>query len=333
MKIFKLIFASVIIAVSITSSYAKATNSTQDLKSCKIVSIKPMRSFLESRGKKADFEGAVFLVELDNGIKAVFKSFPKDDLGDAYGEVAAYEASVLLGFPSIPPTILRKINGQIGSLQLYVETSIDPLEPGIFKETINEIDPEELDNLKIFYFIFNQWDTGPHNILITEKNGRKHLIAIDNSGIKNHAHVKYGDLPFVRICYSEKLKTNDWDKPFPFEQARDIMDPSVDNLKKTFGNRLPNSFYEYYKAYGAPLHYVVYQNSLWRQYHAHEEGFMKSHTLNISEKTRDSIKKLDLHALKKVFSCAKGADSFTPRYLEAILERRDQVLRALRANK
>src|SRR5258707_294497 len=73
------------------------------LKKGKVLSMRPMREYLLSCGKKAEFDGNVFYVELDNGLKAVFKSLPKDDLGDAYAEVAAYQASVALEFPNIPP--------------------------------------------------------------------------------------------------------------------------------------------------------------------------------------------------------------------------------------
>src|SRR2546423_835710 len=49
------------------------------LKKGKVISICPMKEHLESCGKKVEFEGEVYLVELDNGLKAVFKSLPKDD--------------------------------------------------------------------------------------------------------------------------------------------------------------------------------------------------------------------------------------------------------------
>ncbi len=156
---------------------------------------------------------------------------PKGDLGDAYAEVAAYQASLVLGFPRIPPTVIRKVNGTLGSLQLFIETSIDALAPGVFNATLKEVDPEEVDNLKIFYFVFNQWDSGPHNILIIENQGKKHFVAIDNSGIGNHGHVKYGELPFVRVCYSEDLNTDDWNMPFPFEKAQVIAEPNADGLR------------------------------------------------------------------------------------------------------
>ncbi|HUX78550.1 MAG TPA: hypothetical protein VMW10_02210 [Alphaproteobacteria bacterium] len=297
------------------------------LKKGKVLSVCPMREHLQSCGKKVEFYGDVYFVELDNGLKAVFKSLPKDDLGDAYAEVAAYVASISLGFPNIPPTVMTTINGMKGSLQLFVETDIDALDPGIYKSALKEAPVNDVANLHLFYFVFGQWDSGPHNILIFKDQEKTYLIAIDNSGIRNHQHVKYGSLPFVRILYSDKLQTNDWDKPFPFEKAKTIENPTTEKMRKAFGNTLPESYYQSFKSYGLPLRYVTYRNSLWRQYHAGDEEFVMSFPNRLPNQTRKALEGLNLPMLKKIFACAKNADFLTPSYLKAILERRDQVLR------
>ncbi len=297
------------------------------LKTGKIISRTPMQVFLASKGKKVEFEGKVFLVELDNGLKAVFKCLSEEEMDDAYAEVAAYHASIELGFPYIPPTVMRSMEGMKGSLQLFVDTPIDALAPGIFKQALEKADPEEVANLKVFYFVFGQWDTGAHNILILDGQETKHLIAIDNSGIKQRQYVRYGELPFVRTNYSEKLKTNDWyGVPFPFDQAKTIQHPTPEKLKEVFGNAFPDSFYQSFKSYQSSLTYVIYQNSLWRQFHGGESEFVKSYTATISEKTYQALQHLDISLLNKFFKEAKGAEFLKDAYLEAILERRDQVL-------
>jgi hypothetical protein len=297
------------------------------LKTGKIISRKPMQDFLASKGKKVEFEGKVFWVQLDNGLQAVFKALPKDEMDDAYAEVAAYHASVELGFPYVPPTVIYTIDGLQGSLQLFVDTKIDALAPGVYRQTLQEVDPEELADLKVFYFVFGQWDSGPHNILILDGQEKKHLIAIDNSGIKQRQYVRYGELPFVRTNYSEALETDDWyGASFPFDQAKTIHDPSPENLKKVFGTAFPDPFYQSFKSYKSPLTYVIYQNSLWRQFHAEEPEFVKSYTATISEKTHQALQRLDLALLRKFFKEAKEAEFLNDDYLQAILERRDQVL-------
>lgn len=297
------------------------------LKQGKVVSMRPMKEHLESCGKKVEFDGEVYLVELDNGLKAVFKSFPQKHIGDAYGEVAAYEASVVLGFPHIPPTIMTTVKGKEGSLQLFVETEVDPLVSGVYEVALKEISANDIANLKLFYFVFGQWDTGPHNTLILKDKHKTHLIAIDNSVISNSQYVIYGELPFVQLYYSDQLQTNDLDQPFPFDQAKVIKKPTTEKVRKVFGDKLPESFYQDFKFYGPSFRYVVYHNSLWKQFHAGDEEFDISFTNHIPNQTRKSLEDLNLAVLKKIFSCAKGADFLTPAYLQAILERRDQVLR------
>jgi len=300
---------------------------TEILKTSNIVDIKPMKEYLIEQGKKAEFDGQVFLITLEHGIKAVFKNLPLDDQGDAGAEVAAYQASVTLGFPYIPPTVLREIRGMKGSLQLFVDTPIDLLVPGEYEKILQEVFEHDLYNLQLFYFVFGQWDSGPHNLLAYPDGSRIYPIAIDNSGIRNHQYVRYGELPFVRILYSDKLNTNDWDKPFPFESAKTINDPTPSNMKKIFGDKLPASFYKNSKFYGQPLKYIIYQNSLWRQYHAFDKSFVKSYVSECHHSTSDSLKELDLKSLKEIFLSAKGADFLTDSYFEGILERRDQVLK------
>lgn len=158
---------------------------TKILKTAKVTDIKPMKEVLIEQGKKAEFDGQVFLITLENGVQAVFKSLPLDDQGDAKAEVAAYQASVYLGFPYIPPTVLRKINGMTGSLQLFVNTPIDLLKNGEYKKYSKKFSKEDENNLKIFYFVFGQWDSGPHNLLAYPDASKIYPIAIDNSGIRN----------------------------------------------------------------------------------------------------------------------------------------------------
>lgn len=298
-----------------------------------VVSILPMREHLKQVGRKIEFDGQVYLVKLDNGIKAVFKPVPEDDIDDAHAEVAAYKSSILLGFPYIPPTIFTSINGKKGSLQLFVETNVDSLDPEAYKTALKGVTREDIANLKIFYFVFGQWDSGPHNQLIVQKQGKTYIVAIDNETIKNRQYVKYGSLPFVRTHYSEKLATNDAGKPFPFTKAKVIREPTAKKLKKVFGDSFPRSFYRSFNSYSAELHYVIFQNSLWRRFHGGDKSFVLSHTNCLPAKTKKKLQQLTIPVLKKIFLSAKGADFLSPVYLRAILERRDQVLNYFKEKK
>lgn len=288
--------------------------------------MRPMKDHLQSCGKTIEFDGEVYLVELDNGLKAVFKAIPPEHLGDACGEVAAYKASVVLGFPHIPPVIMTTIKDMKGSLQLFVETDIDPLTPGVYEAALKEASADDVANLNLFYFVFGQWDTGPHNMLILKDKNKTHLIGIDNSAVCNPQHVIYGELPFVQLQCSSKLQTNDWDKSFPFDQAQVIKKPTTKKVRNLFGNKFPESFYQNFKFYGPVFRYVVYHNCLWKQFHAGDDDFIISFTNHLPDQTRERLKSLNLAVLKDIFACAKKGDFPTPAHLQAILERRDQVL-------
>jgi hypothetical protein len=86
-------------------------------------------------------------------------------------ERAAYLVSRFLGFDFVPPTIIKTINGQVGSLQEFVEDA----------QTGNETSSEDIlsrEQLKLDVFddLVGNGDRHGNNYLV--KNGK--IIAIDN---------------------------------------------------------------------------------------------------------------------------------------------------------
>ena len=120
----------------------------------KIVDIKDMRDVLAHQGRIIRFSHQVLLVTLKSGIKGVFKTVsPCEDAC----EVTAFKASKFLGFPIVPPTVLRAINGKKGSFQLYVTTNYDPLPRDNIAAALNQADPDDVANLKLFFLL---WGSG-----------------------------------------------------------------------------------------------------------------------------------------------------------------------------
>lgn len=317
--------------ISVNTVTANANTKIHDLKTLSVQSVVPMREFLQSKSQMATFDNVVKLVTLADGTKAVFKPVPPEDIADAHAEVAAFKAAQFLGFPEIPPTVIRKINGEIGSLQLYVEPSFDLMKPGKYQEVLNKVASEDLANLKLFYFVFGQWDTGPQNLIVQtgKKNSEQfQLVAIDNSGIKSRQYVHYGNLPFVRVSYSDSLNTNDWHLPFPFQKVQIIDNPTFAELSKKLGKHFPEKILANLSRHMYPFHYVIYKNSLWVQFHQSDPFFVMSHTNVYPEKSMEILKNISQKDLEYIFSEAKGSDFLTKEYLEAILERRDQVIKA-----
>lgn len=334
------IFLLILVAqlVSATEYYSEAILKT--LSTSPVTSMVPMEDFLKKKGYQVEFYGDVYHLTLKDGTEAVFKALLPDDYGDIHAEVAAFKASQFLGFPRVPPTVIRKIKGTLGSLHLYEKPSVDALKPGVYQAALKEVDKEELANLKLFYFVFGQWDTGPRNIIIQKKSGKTHLIAIDNSGIRNRQYVQYGHLPFVLFCYSDKLNTQDFSDPFPFEQVKFIKNRSAQTLKLTFDDKLEKEdLKRLTRNNRGPLYYVIYQNALWIQFNQNRfnknnSNCMLAHTDYYPPASIRALRKLNRTVLKEIFSSIQTAPSntntnfFTEKYVQSFLERRDQVLRA-----
>jgi hypothetical protein len=297
----------------------------------KIKSIESMESFLKKEEKKIAFENSVYVVTFSNNIKGVFKPVVKGESQDAEAEVAAYKASLFLNFPFVPPTTIKslKIDGSLkmGSIQLFVESNMDSLLTGVYEKALISAKKEDVENLKIFYFVFGQWDTGPHNLIIVEREGRVFLIPIDNSGICNKQFVRYGDLPFVSLFYDQNINSNDFEKMFPFELAKVIEHATYEELMAKLGKTIsvPHVFIDRIKRQAPRFFcYVVFQNSLWRQFHYGDDDFVKSFTKNISQETKKALKNLSFEILKnKIFD---HSTEIGDEILYNILERRNQVL-------
>ncbi len=309
------------------------------LKNSKVLHIEPIQNFLKGNNKKFYFTSKIFLITLTNNIKAVFK--PSESFTKSFpskSETAAYQASLFLEFPHIPPTVTRTINNESGSLQLFVDTKIDLLKKNEYEHVLNNIEKETLENIKIFQFIFGQWDSTLENLIALNHNNKLFLIAIDNSEIYRNQYVQYGNIPFSQIILGQPLKNKNYKKKFPFNKAKIIKKPFLKNLKIAFkDNNLEKKIYKkfsYIEKYikDEQIKLIFYNGTLWRQFHAFNEKFIKAFSKTCSEKTLHKIKELNIEALEKIFSEAKDSNFLTQSYLENILERRDQVVHYFEKN-
>ncbi|MCT4697020.1 MAG: hypothetical protein V3581_02055 [Candidatus Cardinium sp.] len=62
------------------------------------------------------------------------------------------------------------------------------MDPETYNQAMQEVDPEDLANLQIFYFVFGHCDVCPGNVLITKHEGKTSLVAIDNESIRYMQH-------------------------------------------------------------------------------------------------------------------------------------------------
>ncbi len=146
------------------------------LKNERIVSVNDIKPFLKSSGKIVLGIHPVYIVELESGLKAVFKeSF-------AYGEVAAYKAAKMIGLRLVPPTVLRNIKGRRGSLQFFVASPIDYASPEHWN-CFENISHSDRCDMVVFYYVFRQWDSHRGNQIVVKTDENYYLALIDNGGI------------------------------------------------------------------------------------------------------------------------------------------------------
>jgi hypothetical protein len=285
-----------------------------------IVSAQKMSEYCKEKNKKYSSDNAVILVTLKNGLKAVFKT---DE--DRFAEVAAYRASTVLGLRLVPPTVFKKYNGQKGSLQFFIDTDIDLLDDPSY---LAKIDPKTISDMKLFYFIFGQWDINRGNQIIQKCKDDYFLALIDNAGMINLQQVCYGDFPFVRRGYSDNRKDS-WDAPFPFNTATCLKNPTFEDIDKLLDFMSQDEKLKYYnRCKDGSITYCFWRNALWIQYYKNTPEVTPNYIDDYYQDTLEAYKKLDTQVLQDIWkeSYKVLENKKTDKLVDAICARRDQVL-------
>lgn len=295
------------------------------LKNEPIVGTKGLAEFLSKGGKKAQTDDSNTLVTLKSGLKAVFKT---DEY--AYAEVAGYKAMKALKQRLVPPTILRRINGELGSLQFYVETSIDLLaqkNPSTYLQ--KHINPKDLSDMHIFYFVFGQWDLHAGNQLVTKQDGNYYLALIDNAGILHRSYTQYGQFTFVGKGAKEEHSRLQCPAGFPFDNAKTIKVDSFGSLNALFGKFIPEWHVRAIYAHNEYVRYCIWCDNLWIQALPHVHYVKPSYTKTYYASTLEAYKKLDKKMLREIWSDGYTTQpSYYDELIDLTLQRRDQLLEA-----
>ncbi len=186
-----------------------------------IVERRDIRSFLKKSHKGVRALHAPDIVVLESGLKAVFKK-----ANACYGEIAAYKAAKALGLRLVPPTVLRKIDGKVGSLQFYVASKIDLLHQS--HSIYHKLSEKDLSDQKVFEYIFNRWDTHSGNQIISENKGKYTLALIDNAGLTFLSHkpkfniksINAATLLALQKINSQKALEDIWSEYLPVRDDR-----------------------------------------------------------------------------------------------------------------
>lgn len=106
---------------------------------------------LQKFDEKSISEG--YYVKLDNGLEAIWKPYKSTQVS-AEAEVAAYKIDRFLGLNQTPATVLKTVNGELGSFQLKVT---GPMKKSIEDQPVHS---------QMFDYLINNWDRNVGNYFV-----------------------------------------------------------------------------------------------------------------------------------------------------------------------
>ncbi len=184
--------------------------------------------------------------------------------------------------------------------------------------------------MKLFSFVFGQWDINLGNRLIQKTEGRYYLILIDNAGMYNRLQVRYGEYPFVLRAW----RLNDYQEeihPFPFDEPQELRNASCEDAKKLFRDFFePEELERFCKRNCRRLRYCIWDNALWIQYFADNPGYTTSFVSECPQYALQAYKNLTSEILISFWKEAYESSQriHIEKLMADTLERRDQLLSA-----
>jgi hypothetical protein len=233
----------------------------------KIINIETLRDYLDFLGRAIpQGSSESYAVFFEDGTVAVFKP---ESPTYVFGELLVYRISEYFGYHLVPPTVVRTINGKLGTLQLFIETERDPMESlETFKHLLGRVPEIEKEREKLIHYLAGQWDRHEGNLVVDDLD---HLIAVDNRNAAATVRWLPGEFPWV-------LRGGNLPSPgalFPFNNYSLIVDPNPKVFKEKFGAYLSEKeiasffkkgFGEHAATYaGGPVPYIVWEGGLWIQ--------------------------------------------------------------------
>ena len=154
------------------------------------------------------------------------QSFPfEQTFSDKYHyEVAAYRLDRLIGLGMVPPTIIREIEGEAGSLQIWVEGS--KMWTRAAEEGFQPADPAAFEAQRAALYVFESLvanvDLTPRNILVTPADGRLWLI--------DHGRAFRGSSRPPDVGLGKRVPVPDWLVPRLEALDRDTLEAELSEV-------------------------------------------------------------------------------------------------------
>lgn len=286
-----------------------------------IADIQRISRYLAKAGKVANASDAMLLVSLESGMKGVFKPGEYH-----YAEVAAYRANKALGQRLVPPTVIREVNGKEGSLQFLVESPVDLRKVAHAGDLFRKVSAKDISDMKLFYFVFGQWDTHVGNQIITMHDGKGYLALIDNAGMLHRSYTRYGDYSFIEKGMNKRVNSV-CTREFPFDNAKTIRPKSLNHIRSVLRPYITDSAIRKLWTKRQSITYCIWCDTLWMKM-THLSG-KPSATTTYYASTLKAYEKLDRTMLERAWAEWLMVDrNHASELIELTLERRDQMLRA-----
>lgn len=288
----------------------------------KIKSIIPMREHLKSLGKQEAGSHPVFLVEFEDGLRAVWK--PEMKPGAVAGEAIAYHAARMIGLRNVPPCV--ELDSRRGVLCYYVHSSIDikSANEKQRKEIFSKISPKEISDMLVFHFLFGQNDRHFGNILVDDQY---RIVLIDNESIRMLTQFNLNGVSYARrATLKHELRSKDdefYGTPFPFDRVRflNMNNPAVVEgfLRNTDAN-LDVLNMQVKGIENKMLPMILWRNIFWTPVRA---NFLPPFKFDIlSGSTMKAVAGLTRAKIREIFD----KDRFSQLHIDLIMQRRDQLL-------
>lgn len=147
---------------------------------------------------------------------------PKEWAWESYqAEVAAYQMDRMLGLNMVPPTVVREIRGQRGSLQLWVDGC------RLYEEVADEVPQTEAwehqqSRMRTFDNLIGNWDRNPRNLMLDQE---WNVVLIDHSQA------------FLSSKHLDKDREK-WPDKFDRRLVERLKDLDLEHLRFRFGRLL-----------------------------------------------------------------------------------------------
>ncbi len=279
----------------------------------KIARVMNLRDYLSGRGIYVHATHEVLMVELESGLKGVFKKGVYH-----HGEVAAYRASKALGLRLVPPTVYRQVKGVKGSLQFLIEA------PKIrnvadMKSLTKKVGPKAVSDMKLFYYVFGQWDTHSGNQLVASYGDERYLALIDNSVILHRTYDTFGGSIYTSKGANDSLPSGTGVE-FPYDKVKVISGSKVKSLFKPYVGAVERQRL----SRASQIAYVIWNHRLWLKLSNRKK---LRFTKTFYQKTLDAYERLDEEELNYAWEGWADIDSeHAEDLVKLALMKRDEVL-------